>query len=187
MFPASCGYAGSCFSTCSSITMVALYLEICNLFTAGPFTQPPSHILASIKQFSISPFFISSKTSRQSSIPSTKIFLYESTFFFARTDEMTPLVTGYRRLTFGSGLVGCFSSHSLMEISRSCSHDSISSKFRTASTKPVVRSSPSASCFLAIQGPTNTTFTSGPYIDLISLPWAIIGDTTGAIYSTSSG
>ena len=44
-----------------------------------------------------------------------------------------------------------------------------------------------ASCFFAIHGPKNTTFTSDPYIFLIYLPWATIGDTTGAIYFAQSG
>lgn len=38
-------------------------------------------------------------------------------------------------------------------------------------------SSPIASCFFAIHGTKNTTFTSDPYIFLIYLPWATIGDT----------
>ena len=59
-----------------------------------------------------------------------------------------------------------------------------SSKVRTRSTSPI-RSFSLASAFFAIQGPINTTLTSGLSF-FNTLAAAIIGDTDGVTYLTKS-
>ena len=65
-------------------------------------------------------------------------------------------------------------------------HSSNSSNVNAAETNPSLVTS-SASCFLAMHGPMNTTLLRAPYTSLMVLACAKSGETTGARYGSRSG